>query len=316
MQNRIIVIGQHGQVGRALAQTLGNQAKVFGRSDLDLSNPHQLEKNLDSLLDSLSEAEKPKAFINAAAYTQVDRAEQEPALAEAINAEAPAVLAQWCARQEIPFIHYSTDYVFPGTGEHPWTEKDPTSPLNTYGASKLRGEKAIAAQMKSTGKWLIFRTSWVYDATGKNFLNTMLRLGQEREELKIVADQFGAPTYAPHLAQATLKALEHASQQEIFPSGVYHLCHSGVTSWHGFTQKIFEEVRKRGLPGGASLRVQKILPILSEEYPTPARRPKNSRMNTDLAFERLGVRLPDWQQGLEDCINLICVSKPNSATRP
>lgn len=248
MTNRILVIGDTGKTGGALVQILGSSSWGLNRRHLDLSDPTQLEKRLDSLFCSLTEAEKPRALINAAAYTQVDRAEQEPALAEAINAEAPAILAQWCARQEIPFIHYSTDYVYPGTGQRPWTEKDPTSPLNTYGASKLRGEIAIANQMKTHGRWLIFRTSWVYDATGKNFLNTMLRLGQEREELKVVADQFGAPTYAPHLAQATLKALEHASQQEVFPSGVYHLCHSGVTSWHGFAERIFAEARKRGLP--------------------------------------------------------------------
>lgn len=285
--NRIVILGQRGQVGTALMEILRPHAWLIGRSSLDLSEPDQLEKRLSILFKDLPEDQKPKALINAAAYTQVDRAEEEPALAEAINAHSPAILAQWCAKQKIPFVHYSTDYVFSGKGEQPWSEKDSTAPLNTYGISKLHGEQSIAEKMKPEGKWLIFRTSWVYDSIGKNFFNTMLRLGQEREEVRIVADQFGAPTYAPHLAQATLKALHHACQEPFFPSGIYHLCHTGVTSWHGFAERIFEKVR--GNPSShIPLRIQRVLPLRSEEYPTPARRPKNSRLNTELAHETFG----------------------------
>lgn len=302
----IWILGANGQVGSALSQLLGSQALAFDRKKVDLGQPDSLEATLDALLKSDGKGIPPQALINAAAYTQVDRAEQETELAQAVNGRSPGILAQWCLKHGIPLVHYSTDYVFPGTGERPWTEEDVTSPLNAYGASKLAGEKEIARIMNpAAGKWLVFRTSWVYDATGKNFLRTMLRLGHDREELKVVADQFGAPTYAPHLAQATLEALENAQKAKSFPSGIYHFCNTGATTWHGFAERIFSEAAKRGVPRNAPLKVKRVLPIRSEEFPTPAERPRNSRMNTDKAFQNLGVRLPDWQIGLDQCLGLI-----------
>jgi dTDP-4-dehydrorhamnose reductase len=298
ISGKVLITGCKGQVGRALTQLLGDQAIPVDRTRVDLSRPDQLLEALNSFSTT------PVAVINAAAYTQVDRAESEKELAEAINGRSPGILAQWCASHGIPLIHYSTDYVFSGEGDTPWRETDPTSPLNAYGASKLKGEELISKLGK---KWLIFRTSWVYDATGHNFLRTMLRLGSEREELKVVGDQFGAPTYAPHLARATLQALEKtlSISSENFPSGVYHLCNTGVTTWHGFAEEIFRQARTRNLPSPGGLKIQRLLSIKTEDYPTPAKRPGNSRLNTDQAISKLGVRLPEWQQGLSECLDLM-----------
>ena len=261
----ILILGATGQVGRALTALLGpDKCRALTRSEARLDHPEELATRLDRL--------KPSAIINAAAYTAVDLAEKEKDSARTINALAPGVLARWCAEHDIPFIHYSTDYVFSGEGDRPWQELDPIAPLNTYGATKAEGESRIAA---AGGKWLIFRTSWVYDADGKNFLNTMLRFGAERETLRVVADQHGAPTYAPHLARATLQALEKALQLPVFPSGIYHLCNSGETTWHTFAQAIFEKARALQIP----LKVQSVDAISSAEFPTPARRPSNSRMD-------------------------------------
>lgn len=288
---KILVTGKGGQVGRALCALLGPQARAVDRTQLDLSRPEELPGKLESLWAS----EPFGAVINAAAYTQVDLAEKEEELAHRVNAESPGILARFSASRGIPFIHYSTDYVFNGEGNSPWKVEDPTSPLNAYGRGKLEGEKKIA---QAGGKWLIFRTSWVYDAEGKNFLRTMLKLAQERETLRIVSDQMGAPTYAPHLAQATLVALRNAQETAPFPSGVYHLCSGGTTSWHGFAQAIFEEARKNGF----SLKVGEVLAIRSEDFPTPARRPRNSRMDTSKARNVLGAQLPDWEEGMRECL--------------
>lgn len=285
--SRILVLGAGGQVGRALKELLNSRAIILGREEADLSQPERLESILAS--------HAPSAIINAAAYTQVDKAEEEKELAFTVNAEAPSIIARYCLEREIPFIHYSTDYVFNGEGDEPWQEEDQTAPLNTYGASKLAGEEAIAAV---GGNYLIFRTSWVYDGQGKNFLNTMLRLGATKEELSIVADQFGAPTYAPHLADATLKALNHAQAKPVFPSGIYHLCHGGVTSWHGFATQIFERASRLGM----KLTVKKVNAIPSSAYPTPAKRPHNSRLDCAKAKDILDIRLPAWEVGLNACM--------------
>jgi dTDP-4-dehydrorhamnose reductase len=283
----ILIFGANGQVGSALAKLLGNKAVALSRAEADFSHPE--------LLEAIIAAYNPAAVINACAYTQVDKAEEEEALAYTVNASAPELLARACASRNIPFIHYSTDYVFPGNGERAWIETDITSPLNAYGRTKRAGEEKIEA---CGGKYLIFRTSWVYDESGKNFLNTMLRLGSERETLTIVGDQRGAPTYAPALAKATLQALRNAQNLPEFPSGIYHLCGAGVTSWHEFAEAIFQQARKKKVP----LKIQEVKAIATAAYPTPAKRPLNSQLNCSKARQILTVELPAWQESLQECM--------------
>lgn len=288
----ILIFGANGQVGSALKSLLGDKAVAFNSAQADFSTPEQIELLLSSL------ETVPDAIINAAAYTMVDKAEQEEPLALLVNATTPAVIARYAAKNAIPFIHYSTDYVFPGNSNRPLNESDSTLPQNAYGRTKLAGEEAIKAV---GGKWLIFRTSWVYDEKGKNFLTTMLRLGKEREVLRVVNDQHGAPTYALDLAKATLAALESATKQPAFPSGIYHLSGSGATTWHGFAEAIFAEARKSGVP----LAVQTLEGIPSSAYPTPAKRPENSQLDCSLAAKTLGVVMPNWQESLTHCMQHI-----------
>ncbi len=290
----IVVTGASGQVGRALLELLGSRGLGLTRAELDLSDPDGLERRLEGLM--------PSALLNPAAYTQVDLAESEPEVARRVNAAAPGVLARWCAARDIPLVHFSTDYVFPGDGERPWRETDAPGPLNVYGRTKLEGERQVA---EAGGRALVLRTSWVYDAAGKNFLTTMLRLGREREVLRVVADQHGAPTYAPHLAAAALEALENALARPEFPSGVYHLCGRGAATWHSFAEAIFAGARARGVP----LRVREVEPIPTASYPTPARRPFNSRLDTSRARALLGVELPEWAAGLAACLDELAASR-------
>lgn len=294
MTKRVAVFGATGQVGRALIAALGSSAVSADRSIADFSAPQMLP----ILLDRLHAQEKLTAVINAAAYTSVDLAEKEEQLAFVLNAESPGALARWCAAHRVPLVHYSTDYVFSGEGQKPWTEEDPVHPINAYGRSKLAGEQSVRA---AGGSFLILRTSWIYDAFGANFVLTMLRLGKSREAIDVVADQFGSPTYAPHLAHATLAALDHANSLSDFPSGVFHLCGTGVTSWHGFATTIFQYAKKNGIP----LAVGQVSPVPSSAYPTLARRPLNSRLCADLAARVLGLRLPHWSEGLAECMALI-----------
>ncbi len=277
----ILIIGSNGQVGHALMELAENAIGVT-RQEIDLEKIQFFPQ--ESGL-------RPSAIINAAAYTAVDKAEEEEIRAHQINAIAPGILAAYCKDQGIPFVHYSTDYVFDGSGDTYWKETDPVNPLSAYGRTKLAGERKIA---EVGGDYLIFRTSWVYDETGKNFLNTMLRLGGEREELRVVNDQTGAPTYARHLAVATLQALKNAQKAPRFPSGVYHLSAGGKTTWHGFAEAIFSEAKE--------MKVKKVIGIPSSEYPTPAKRPLNSRLDCSKAAQVLGVTLPDWRQGLKECM--------------
>jgi dTDP-4-dehydrorhamnose reductase len=225
----------------------------------------------------------------------VDKAESEPKLAMRVNAEAVGQLAAWCKQRDIPLVHFSTDYVFDGRGSAPRKEVAATAPLNVYGETKLAGERAIA---ETGAKSLIFRTSWVYDAHGRNFFTTMLRLFAEKEELSVVSDQVGAPTYAPALAEAVISALSAALAAKTFPSGVYHLCHSGETSWHGFAEAIFALARSRV----SGIRCGRINPISTADYPTPAKRPQNSRLDCAKAHRVFGVSLPNWEEGLQTCI--------------
>lgn len=293
----LLIIGGSGQVGSSLTSLLkAGDARVLSSRDLDFS------KISRGAVAELLEACHPSAVINAAGYNQVNQAEAEEALARRINCEAPALIAEECFKLGIPFVQYSTDYVFDGRGSTPWTEENPPHPLNAYGRTKLAAESAIQAAARTSimpARYLIFRTSWVYAAQGKNFLNTMLSLGADRERVQVVCDQIGAPTYAPYVAQATLRGLRSAVAAPVFPSGIYHLCNAGETSWRDFTVAIFEGARARG----QRLRVKSVDPVSTAEYPTPACRPLNSRLSCEKARQILGVELPDWRIGLNECLD-------------
>ena len=284
-----LVLGANGQIGRALQTTLATKDAVtfWGRDEADLSDISRLKSSLDAM--------QPTAIINAAAYTAVDKAEEEAELAHRINAEAVEVLAGYAKNRDIPLVHYSTDYVFDGSGDRPRTEDAPTGPLSVYGESKLAGEQAIT---QSGCDHLIFRTSWVYDATGKNFLNTMLHLGAERESLNVVNDQIGAPSFAGHLAEATVTCLEKTIKADAFPSGIYHLCNAGETSWHGFAEAIFELAKETGF----ELAIEQLSPIPTSAYPTPATRPLNSRLSMEKLQRVFDLAMPHWREGLADCM--------------
>ncbi|WP_296260068.1 MULTISPECIES: dTDP-4-dehydrorhamnose reductase [unclassified Pseudomonas] len=284
---RILISGQHGQVSQALQQSLKDLGEliVLGRDRLDLSQPASIREVVRSL--------KPDLIVNAAAHTAVDQAENEPELAFAINATAPGVFAEEAAALGIPFIHYSTDYVFDGSKNGPWNEADKPNPLGVYGSSKLAGEQAIEAV---GGQYLILRTSWVYSLTGRNFLLTMQRLLQERDKLTIVADQIGAPTWSGTIAQSTRELIERWREGAPGAWGVYHLTASGETSWFGFAQAIGQELIKAGKPCAA------LEPIPSSAYPTPATRPLNSRLDCSRLQQQWGVSQPHWHAAMLECL--------------
>lgn len=281
---KILVIGGNGQVGWELQRTLACLGEVLapGREALDLSRPETLRAAVRAM--------KPRWIVNAAAYTAVDKAESERDPAYTINAEAPRVLAEVAAEIGATLVHYSTDYVFDGRGDTPFVEDAPLGPLNVYGASKAAGEAAIRSALD---RHLILRTSWVYGTRGANFLLTMQRLMRERSELKIVADQIGAPTWARHIAEATALIIAQTvsparGADRPAPWGTYHLTNGGATSWFGFAEAI------RDLQGADTT----LLPIPSSEYPTPAVRPLNSRLDNTKLARVFGVRLPDWRVAL------------------
>jgi len=302
-RQKILILGANGQVGRALKKLLP-KATALDRSQADLNQPEKLTAVLNEY--------EPNIVINAAAYTAVDLAEKELETAKRVNGEAPGILARWCADQSAVLVHYSTDYVFPGTGTDPWRESDKVSPLNAYGQTKLEGEQNIVRTFYSHGldksRYLIFRTSWVFDSEGKNFLLTMLKLGRDKPALKIVGDQIGAPTFAQDLALQTLVALEKGIKEIPFPSGVYHFAQTGETSWFGFANAIFEEARKAGM----KLAVQDVTSIPSSEYPTPAKRPLNSRLDCTKAQDRFGITFRGWRLALKDCILQVAEREKNS----
>lgn len=288
MANKFLIIGRTGQVGWELRRTLSCLGEIVAVEypEIDFTRPETLRE--------LVRHHRPTVIANAAAYTAVDKAEAEPELAQAINAIAPAVLAEEARQLGSLLVHYSTDYVFDGSGNQPRTEASPTGPLNVYGKSKLAGDVAIAA---SGCAHLIFRTSWVYGARGNNFLLTMLKLSKEREQLSIVHDQIGAPTTAVSIAQATAAALA----QVLSPvgqgmgdcSGVYNLTNSGEASWFDFAEAIFTQAHT--LLGTPML---KLTPIPTSQFPRPAQRPLNSRLSGDKLEHTFGVTLPPWQTAL------------------
>jgi dTDP-4-dehydrorhamnose reductase len=297
---RILLTGINGQVGFELCRALAPLGEViaFDRSHCDLSNPCSLRNAVQSV--------RPDIIVNPAAYTAVDKAESDETTARAVNAMAPGILGEEAAKLGALVIHYSTDYVFDGSKSEAYVETDATNPLSVYGRTKLEGEQALAA---SGARHLIFRTSWVFGAQGANFPKTILRLAREREELRIVADQVGAPTGAALISDVTAQVLGQylrSEQKENFPVGLFHLAASGSTSWHEYAQFI---VRK-ALEAGAALKVVpgKIHPIPSTAYPVPASRPGNSRLDCSILERAFGMRLPRWESGVEHVLKLI--SKP------
>lgn len=291
---RLLVLGAGGQVGWELRRTLMPLGEVIAidHDRLDLTERQTIAPALAAI--------RPDVIVNAAAYTAVDQAESERDLAFRINAEAPAELARWASEHRALLVHYSTDYVFDGRKPSPYNEADPPDPLGVYGASKLAGEHAIR---DSGARHLILRTSWVYAARGRNFLLTMLRLAREREELRVVADQVGAPTWARFLAEATALILALAREElrvDRFRSGLYHLTAGGQTSWHGFASAIVETARQ--LDPAASLRAREVTPIETDQYPLPARRPANSRLSCENVCQRFGIETPDWRVGMTRCL--------------
>ena len=284
---KTLITGQHGQVSQALQQQLQGLGEliILGRSQLDLANPDQIRKHI--------RAHSPDLIINAAAHTAVDLAESEPDAAFAINAITPGILAEEAKALGIPLIHYSTDYVFDGSKPAPYTETDTPNPLGVYGQSKLDGERAIVAV---GGEYLILRTSWVYSNHGKNFLLTMQRLLQEKPHMRIVADQIGAPTWAGTIATSTRALIERWQAGEAGPWGIYHLTAQGETSWFGFAEAIGEHLRAQG-KACAELEA-----IPSSAYPTPAKRPLNSRLDCSRLQQQWHVSQPQWQDALRECL--------------
>ena len=288
---RLVLLGCHGQVGWELQRSLAPLGELIAldrhstQACGDLSNLNNLKQGLMAL--------KPDVIINAGAYTAVDKAETERELAFLINAEAPRVLAETAHTLGALLVHYSTDYVFNGSGTRPWQESDTTGPLNSYGQSKLAGEQAIHA---SGCQHLIFRTSWVYAARGNNFAKTMLKLAQNREQLSVVADQWGAPTSAELIADVTAHALRHA-WVDPEASGLYHLVARGETTWFDFAHKVLASAEHQGIALKTSSTALQAIP--TSAYPTPAQRPLNSRLNCDKLSTTFKLNLPDWQFGVE-----------------
>jgi dTDP-4-dehydrorhamnose reductase len=299
----VLIAGAAGQLGRELQRSFGNFGEIVAvdRESVDLAVPEQVR--------ALVQQVKPSVILNAAAYTAVDRAESEPELAMAINAEAPRVLAEEARQKGALLVHYSTDYVFDGAKQGAWTEDDAAHPLSVYGASKLAGEQAIR---QVGGPCLVLRTSWVYGPHGKNFLLTMLRLGSERESLSVVDDQWGAPTSSIALADATRTLVEGISERRFGTpaswAGLYHMTCGGSTSWHGFAEAIF--ARAGNLLDGKGPEVK---PIASSEYPTAAQRPRNSVLSNARLKEKFGVELPTWESALDEVVaRLTAEMKTNS----
>ncbi len=290
---KILLTGANGQVGDALCRVLPAMGTVQattrdGRLPGHVIPCHALDLGVAGAVADVVQAIAPDVVVNAAAYTAVDKAESEPDLAMRINADAVAELAQACAERDIPLLHYSTDYVFDGTATQPYRPDDPTAPLGVYGRSKLAGEQAIRT---SGARHLILRTAWVYGLHGHNFLNTMLRLGAERDELRVVDDQIGCPTPAWLIAEVTAQIL----RQGIGNGGTQHLVSAGQTSWHGFAQAIME----RAVATGRLANAPQVHPIPTSAYPTPARRPAWSVLNTGGLQDTYAVALLDWRSALQ-----------------
>ena len=284
---KILLTGINGQLGHQLQPLLTNIGEVtaVGRENLDLADPNAISQIINQV--------KPEIIVNAAAYTAVDKSENEPELANAVNSIAPGIMATEAKKLGATLIHISTDYVFDGSQSTPYTETDPTNPLGIYGKSKLAGEKAIR---ETDANHIIIRTAWVYGVYGKgNFVKTMLRVGKDREELRVVYDQVGCPTWTGDLAEAIAQIIPQLNS-EIY--GTYHYTNSGAISWYDFAMTIFEEAKQLGFP----LEVKRVVPITTAEYPTPAKRPAFSVLNSGKISQVLGKHSPYWRDGLRQML--------------
>ena len=294
---KVLLLGANGQLGYELAKQLPKVAQVLAldRSQCDLASD-QFKDRLNLHVKEFN----PDVLINAAAYTAVDKAEQEQTLAHQINATAPSMIAQIASEYNIALIHYSTDYVFDGEGDQPWSEENPTKPQSVYGQTKCAGEELIR---HNCAKHIIIRTSWVVGAHGNNFLKTMLRLASERDTLRVVSDQVGAPTSVDLLAKITMRLLKLSAPKDTNPNiwGTYHVAPSGYTNWHAYATHVIQLASKLGMP--LKCTPENIVAISSSEYPLPAKRPLNSRLNTVKLEQLLGTPLPLWQTGVDDIIH-------------
>ena len=290
----IAIIGSNGQLGWELvrsAEHRGYEALALDFPEIDITQPASIKGNLSS--KNLS------VVINAAAYTAVDRAESEPDQAYAVNRDGSANLADFCEQAALPLIHVSTDYVFDGSKAGPYTEDDPVAPLGVYGQSKEAGETEVRRRLQ---EHLIIRTAWLYGVHGHNFVKTMLRLGKEREIIKVVDDQTGCPTYAADLADAILLMTDHILSGKKIPWGTYHFCGGGSTTWHGFAEAIFKIAKKY-----EAFSVQEVIPITSDEYPTPVKRPTNSVLDCSKIEKNFGICPRPWIKSLTDMIDALHV---------
>ena len=291
----ILLLGANGQLGQELQRALAPLGKIVTTTRsgalADGSASEIADFDQPASLIALLDRVQPTVVVNSAAYTAVDRAEDDRDAAFRTNAEAPGALARWCAQAGVPLVHYSTDYVFDGQGTRPYVEEDATAPLGVYGASKLAGEEAIR---DAGGRHLIFRTAWVYASHSANFLRTMLRVGADRDVLRVVADQIGTPTPAALIADVTAQALQHEGGL----SGTWHLTARGETSWHGFAEAIFAEAVAAGLLPRAPI----VEAITTADYPTPAKRPEYSHLDVAKLEKDFGTTLPSWQEGLKRVI--------------
>lgn len=291
---KILLLGKNGQVGWELQRSLAPLGEVLALDRNSTSHCGDLS-NLEGLADTVR-VFRPDVVVNAAAYTAVDKAESDQSTANLINALAPEVLARACAAIGAYLVHFSTDYVFDGAGQKPWLESDATGPLNVYGHSKLAGEKGIA---KQGARHVIFRTSWVYGTEGGNFAKTMLRLAQEREKMAVINDQFGAPTGAALLADITALCLQRIQpeQHEPYLSGIYHLAAAGETTWHAYAKYVLQQAQS--LKPSLKYTVKEVAAVATTEFPTPAARPLNSRLNCSQLENALQLKLPAWQTGVD-----------------
>jgi dTDP-4-dehydrorhamnose reductase len=299
---KILLLGKNGQVGWELQRSLAPLGELVapGRNDPDLCGDLS---NLEGLARTVQTV-RPDVIVNAAAHTAVDRAESEPELAHTLNALAPGVLAQQAAKLGAWLVHYSTDYVFDGSGSRPWAETDTPAPLSVYGRTKLEGERLIQA---ACPQHLIFRTSWVYAARGGNFAKTMLRLVQERERLTVINDQFGAPTGAELIADITAHALRQCLRQPQ-DAGLYHLAAGGETSWHGYANQVLAHARL--IDSAIKIKAIEVAPVATSAFPTAARRPLNSRLDCQKLQTAFGLALPNWAHGVERMMREVCEALP------
>ncbi len=294
---KILITGGKGQLGWELARqgaALGHQMTITDVEELDITDR--------AAVVAMIRETGVELVVNGAAYTAVDRAESDSELAYAVNRDGSGVLAEACSETGLPFVHVSTDYVFDGTKEGAYTEADPVTPLGVYGKSKEAGEALVREHLR---RHIILRTAWFYGVHGNNFVKTMLRLGRERENLGVVADQKGCPTFAADLAGAILSIAEKIRDKEEIPWGTYHYCGGGETTWHGFAEKIFELSK-----GKTPLAIKAVAAITTEEYPTPARRPANSVMDCSLIGEKLGIRTRPWEESLEEMLGRLWIENP------